>query len=343
MSLCENIFSFVECSGSPLQIGREYGEQAENEIQRNVELFSSKWNINKCGETTTRIKHVIKKYLPEIYSELTGIAEGAKVNINHLLLMNHVDTFEDNVERCTPLILRNSPNGTIVAKNNDAPVNEDYSFIIRKCIPQEGIPFIQVTYAGWLSGFDCMNAEGLANTHGSVGSVFDKSGQRIDIRLKSYQLMSVCRTTDDFITGFNETPLTGKGFNIAVGDASGNTAMLDAALPFIAVYNRNKKFDYATNIYKFPGLETADMRPAGKRDICGYRYGYLKWREETNPPKKLDDIKTLLSSHEPWAPCRHGGIHGAKTLWSMINLTKAKKVLLAYGNPCKNEYREYSL
>jgi predicted choloylglycine hydrolase len=340
----ENMLKIIECSGTPLEMGRQYGEQAKNEIQRNVELFSRSWNLRECEETIApTIKIVIERYLPELHPELSGIAEGAGVDLRHILLMNHVDSFGSSAERCTPVILRNSPEGTIVAKNNDAPAREEFSFIIRKCIPEKGIPSIQVTYAGWLSGLDCMNAEGLANTHGSVGSVFDKSGSRIDIRLKGYQLMHSCRTTDEFITGLNEVPLTGKGLNIAVGDAQGSTAMLDAAVPFIAVYNRNKKFDYATNLYKSPGLENADMRPPDKRDICVSRYGYLKWRAETSPPENLDDIKKLLSSHEPWAPCRHGGAHGSKTLWSMINLTKSRKVLLAHGSPCKNEYKEYSL
>jgi len=343
MRLSEKMLTFIECSGSPLQMGREYGEQTKNEIQRNIELFGRSWDISRSGEKIAKIEHVIKKYLPEAYPELLGISEGANVDVGHVLLMNHVDTFGDDVERCTPVLLRSEKDGMIIAKNNDSPSPEDYRFVLRKCKPDTGVPFIQVTYAGWLSGLDCMNAEGLANTHGSVGSIFNKSGSRIDIRLKSYQLMQTCRTVDGFIGGLNGTPLTGKGFNIAAGDASGNTVMLDAAVPFIAVFNHNKKFDYATNIYKFPGLENADMRAARERDICVYRYGYLKWLEETTPPENLDDIKKLLSCHAPWAPCRHRGPHDSQTDWSMINLIKDRKTLVAYGAPCKNKYKEYNL
>jgi hypothetical protein len=97
--------NFIECSGSPLQMGREYGEQAKNEIQRNIELFGRSWNINECGESIAKIKHVIKKYLPEVYSELIGIAEGANADIRYILLMNHVDTFGNDVERCLQLFL----------------------------------------------------------------------------------------------------------------------------------------------------------------------------------------------------------------------------------------------
>lgn len=334
---------FIECSGSPLQLGREYGEQVKNDIQRNAELFGCLWDINNCDDTVAKIKYVIKKYLPEVYSEITGIAEGANISIEHILLMNHVDTFGDSVERCTPIILKSPEDGIIIAKNNDSPSPEDYRFVLRKCKPDKGIPFIQLTYSGWLSGLDMMNANGLANTHGSVGSRLDKSGERIDIRLVMYALMKKCSKVKDVILQLNNYPLTGKGFNIALGDADNESAMLDAAVPFIAVSNHNKKFDYAANIYTSPGLESTDMRAPGKRDICVYRYGYLKWLEQTNAPEKLNDIKKLLSSHEPWAPCRHRGPHGSQTDWSMINLVKDRKILVADGAPCKNKYKEYSL
>lgn len=343
MSSSKRNLKLLECNGSPQEMGRQYGEQVREEIQPYLEMCRRRYDKKRLEIFSGLAVQLLQSYLPDVLAELKGLAEGAGVDLEQILFSNHVDTFGDEVERCTPVILKDSPEGTIIAKNNDAPVNENYPFIIRKCKPDKGIPFIQVTYAGWLCGLDCMNAEGLANTHGSVGSVFDKSGMRVDIRLKAYQLMRSCRTTDEFIAGLNEAPLTGKGFNIAVGDAENNTAMLDAAVPFITVRNRNKQFDYATNIYKSPGLENADMRPPEQRKGCVYRYGYLKWKEETAAPRTLNDIKNLLSSHEPWAPCRHGGVHDSQTFWSMINLTETRKILITHGSPCQNEYKEYSL
>jgi hypothetical protein len=186
-----------------------------------------------------------------------------------------------------------------------------------------------------------MNAEGLANTHGSVGSKFDKRGERVDIRLQAYALMQRCRTTDAFINGLSQAPLTGKGFSIAVGDAEADTVMLDAAVPYVATRNRRDDFAYSTNLYLAPGLEEADMRRAAKRHVCVYRGGYLRWVAETQPPKSLDDVKALLASHEPWAPCRHDGPHGSVTTWSMICLPQDRKILVADGNPCASEYVEY--
>ena len=332
----------IKCSGKSFEMGRQYGEQARKEIRQNLELFKIP---SHCGmrDITARIEKVIKKYTMDAYSELCGIAQGANVDVSSLLFINHVDVLESNVERCTPVILNNGKQGIIVAKNNDSPPNENFNFVLRKCSPDMGLPFIQLTYAGWVSGLDMMNADGVANTHGSVGSCFDKSGERIDIRLIMYELMKKCRSVNDVYQQLGEFPLTGKGFNIALGDSSNQSLMLDAAIPFIAVSSRNKNFDYATNIYRSPGLEAADVRAPEKRDICVYRYGYLKWLEQTNAPKKLEDIKKLLSCHDPWAPCRHGGSHGSQTDWSMINVIKDRKILVADGAPCENEYKEYSL
>jgi predicted choloylglycine hydrolase len=340
--MTENL-KLIECQGTPIQMGLQYGEQAREEIQKDLSLRLNEIDKEKLKHFANKAKLAISKFLPDELEELKGIAKGANVSFDHVLFANHVDTFGSTVERCTPVLLRESPEGTIVAKNNDAPVNEEYPFIIRKGKPAKGLPFIQVTYAGWLSGLDMMNAEGLANTHGSVGSVFDKSGLRIDIRLYVYSLMKTCKSTDEFVRKLNILPLTGKGFNIAMGDKYGETVMLDAAVPFVAVRNRNKQFDYATNIYNSPGLENADMRNPAKRDICLYRYGYLKWRETSNPPEQLKDIKDLLSSHDSWAPCRHGGAHNSKTTWSMISMCNSGKVLIAHGNPCQNEYKEYNV
>ncbi len=343
MSLGENTLKLVECTGAPFEMGYQYGEQAREEIQRYLELQRQHLNTACIDNFARNVKQILQSFLPDVLEELKGIAEGSQADLNEILSVNYVDTFGDNPERCTPIILRNSSDGTIVAKNNDAPMQEENPFIIRKCVPKQGIPFIQVTYAGWLSGLDMINAEGLANTHGSVGSVFDKTGKRVDIRLSAYNVMQNCKTTEEFIQNINRFPLTGKGFNIAVGDSNGQTAMLDAAVPFIAIRNRNKQFDYATNIYMSIGLENADMRLPAKREICIYRYGYLRWIEQTNPPKSLDDIKKLLMSHEPWAPCRHGGAHDSKTVWSMICLTEQRKILVSHGSPCQNKYQEYHL
>ena len=335
----------IECFGTPRQMGEQYGEAAQTEIQQNCALFQSGWLSEEGRQQAAAIRARLQRSHPEILSELIGIASAAAVDLECLLLINqvrHAPATADT-DGCTPMILRDTTEGAIVAKNNDAAQHEKHSFILRKCQPKDGIAFIQLTYAGWLSGLDAMNAAGLANTHGSVGSKFAGLAQGPDIRLVAYQALKTCRNTEEFIAELRCFQCTGKGFSIAVGDATGHTAIIDAAVPLLGVRAENKNFAFSTNLYMAEGLQDADLRLPAKRHVAQYRYGYLSWVAAERPPRDQADIKALLSSHEPWAPCRHGGAHKSLTNWSMIALPAKRKVLVASGPPCSNPYLEYQL
>lgn len=329
----------VECSGTPHEMGRQYGEQAWEEIRHNVNLFA----VKRPESILLEMKHVLDRWAPEILDELAGMAEGAQVDLYALLAMNCWELNGGDADRCTVVVVHSPREGILIAKNNDSPPTEDGRFLIRRGKADGGLPFFQVGYAGSLSGLDMMNAEGLCNTHGSVGSCFARTGMRLDIRLQLYRLMQRCRNTDELVAGLNEIPLTGKGFSIAVADKRGSSVILDAAVPFLAVRARDRAFAYSTNLYEYPGMENSDMRLPEKRTVCVCRQGYLRWREENLPPQTLDDLKQLLSSHDPWAPCRHGGLHKSITDWSMIGLPQTGKLLVAHGSPCNHRYHEYSL
>jgi len=329
----------VECSGSPREMGRQYGEQAKEEIRCNLARFAPA----QPESMLHLMRRNLEKYAPEVLEELNGIAEGSGSDPDAVLAYNHWELAGDDAERCTVMVLHTENEGILTAKNNDSPDGEDGRFVIRRGKSLHGIPFIQVTYAGSLSGLDMVNAEGLCNMHGSVGSRFARPRSSPDIRLRLYQLMQTCRSAEELVEGLRQIPLTGKGFSIGVSDRSGNSLFLDAAVPLIAERARNRKFAFSTNLYEAPGFENADMRNPAKRNVCLFRNGYLQWVSRTSPPEDLDGLEKLLSSHEPWAPCRHGGPHGSVTDWSAVAAPHLGKLLVSPGPPCRAPYREYTL
>jgi hypothetical protein len=340
---------YIECSGTSRKMGRQYGEGAREEILQALSGAAHKDFLSKienCAERIGAIKKNLELCLPEVSEEIKGIAEGCGASVEQILLLNHVDTISDEwVQACTPVGLVSDKDGIIVAKNNDGSQDQrmQYPFVVRKSIPEKGIPMLQCTYAGWLSGLDAINAEGLANTHGSVGSVFDKSGDRVDIRLATYHLMRNCSKVKEFCAKLSEMSLTGKGFNIIAGDAKRKSVIVEAAVPLIACRAFGQKFFYTTNHFISNALENADMRSPEGKVISTYRLGYLDWVAKTNPPESLDDVKNILSSHEPWAPCRHGGAHVSETYWSQICLPEKRKMFVSHGAPCEVEYSEYNI
>ncbi len=340
-----NIRCHVVCRGSANECGRQYGEAARKFIALEAELFGY------CGKVTDEMKNFagfaarsIREYAPEILSELEGIASGSNLPLEVLLMMNVWESvaFKEMPDRCTTFLLRDSEYGTAVAKNNDGPEHERETapFVLREVYPDKGIPFIQVTYAGWLSGLDMMNSEGLANTHGSVGSVLFRNGNRLDIRLQCYKLMKECRTVPEFCRRLPEVPLTGKGFSIAAADRNKNNAIVEAAVPQIVIREKDTGFAFSTNLYHVPELAGCDARTPEAKKLNSCRKEFLENRKK---PQTFEDLKSLMRTHGEFAPCRHGNGKSSSTFWSMIALPEAGKVLIAPDAPCKSEYIEFDL
>ncbi len=326
-------FMAVECQGTHAEMGRQQGEAARRLIQDNLSMRTFD-PPEKLAAFYHAVTGILAERTPEILDEILGIAAGADVDPHQLMAL----TFRnDDAERCTPMIVRNSPQGTLVAKNNDGPTHEMFPFIICTRRPDHGLPTIGVYFAGLVCGLDMMNAAGLANTHGSVGSIFPKPAGGLDIRLWTYRLMCTCRTTDEFIAGLRQIPLGGKGFSIAVGDAGAETAFVDAAVPQLAVRSRNEAFAFSTNLYCSPGLVNADRRPPAKRPLCQARTDYLRRQA---PPRDVAELQHLLRDHStPDSPCRHAA---SRTTDSMIFLLSSGQALVSSGPPCRYPYLEYA-
>lgn len=329
---------FVECSGDPREMGRQYGEQAREGILSNREWWQTERRVAEGGEGLGLSHEFLRNKIPDVYDELLGIAEGSGVPADEILLFNQRDAGTRPVG-CTSMALETASEGTFVAKNNDGCLGDAGSFVVRRSKPAMGFPMVQVTYAGWLSGLDAMNAEALANVHSSVGSVFPRPCPAVDIRLWAYHLLRRCSTTVEFLAGLELTPLTGKGFNIVVGDSSGDTCAIEAAVPVLAVRSRDDDFVFTTNHFITSELADADQRTPEGKEISIYRLGYLKWVREQSQPQHVSDLQSLLRSHDPWGVCRHGGPHKSRTLWSMIAKCEAREVLICDGYPCESEFK----
>lgn len=327
----------VECRGTARDMGRQYGEQAREDILANVELWGEP-RFPATPDFVNGVRRVFAAHAPEVLEEMEGIAEGAGVSFASIALMNQQNNFTAHMPSpgCTTIGMRHIP---IIGKNNDI-VYDGRRYVVRKCYPESGIPTIHVIHAGWLSGQDGMNAEGLACVHNSAGSRFDRTGDRIDVRPWGHRLLATCRMTAEYLKGLGAVPLTGKGFNIGLADAEGDACIVEAPVPRFAVRGRNDDFIYATNHYALDEFGEADNRNEEQKAISQKRFTYLA---STSPPRSLEALMGLFRSHDRWAPCRHGGEQQDFTAWSLICLPAERRMLVSDGPPCTAEYREYTL
>ena len=109
----------------------------------------------------------------------------------------------------------------------------------------------------------------------------------------------------------------------------------------LAERGRGEAFLYATNHFVSPDLRPRDPLSRDRLRLTIYRMGYLRWVEGTDPPRTTGELAALMTSHEPWAPCRHGGPHVSSTVWSAMALIRERRLLACGGSPCRSSYREY--
>ena len=110
----------VHVYGTASQMGLQYGEEARNDIRLQLELSNPYIGFCTNGRYVERAVLMLKKFFPELLEELIAVSKGADVPFEKLLAINFIDTFDELVERCTPMVLHSASDGLLVAKNNDA-------------------------------------------------------------------------------------------------------------------------------------------------------------------------------------------------------------------------------
>ena len=84
----------VEIAGVPRERGRQYGEQAREQIERSIAWYrdqfaeTAKLSWNEILGHAPRWEPLIEAYLPDALEELRGIAEGSGFRYAEILALN---------------------------------------------------------------------------------------------------------------------------------------------------------------------------------------------------------------------------------------------------------------
>lgn len=86
-------FPLIEVSGPPRERGRQYGRQAATRIARGVEHYAAQ--LGRMRVDWPAVRGLVQDYLPEIerfdptyVDEMRGIAEGAGLELEAIVLLN---------------------------------------------------------------------------------------------------------------------------------------------------------------------------------------------------------------------------------------------------------------
>jgi hypothetical protein len=233
----------VHVWGSPREMGRQQGEALAQEIKGGIQRYmrdqvEQEWGYpldyqRRCAEAM--VKHIPAEYI----EEMRGIAEGAGVSYEQILLLHtHADMVHfgkewgrvtDGRQRKQESLCSNfvafgpaTVGGKVYHGRNldwttGTGIQEFATVLIAE--PEGGVPFALVAWAGCAGGVTGMNAEGI--TFGEMtSSTADETLDGLPLFLACRRILDSCRDLAEVEQFVKSCPgTTGWNFMIADGDA----------------------------------------------------------------------------------------------------------------------------
>ncbi|APO78855.1 acyl-coenzyme A:6-aminopenicillanic acid acyl-transferase family protein (plasmid) [Rhizobium etli 8C-3] len=176
-------FPLISIFGSPRERGLQYGRQAEDRVRRSVALYSGR--LGQIGISEQDLTDMVGSYVPVIEAfdpafieEMTGIAEGAGLSFDQIVLINarteilakarrrQAAQAEHSGDGCTGVVVlpeRSQTGELIHAQNWDWIAECAETAIVLRVQPDKGPSYQTFTEAGGLARSG-MNDRGIAIT-----------------------------------------------------------------------------------------------------------------------------------------------------------------------------------
>jgi predicted choloylglycine hydrolase len=224
----------LHLKGSPYEMGFQHGALLKERVHsnlRNILNRDQSEQIAKVGPFTLRPSDVIrtiisiqKPYVPEAFvAEMRGLADGAGLPLPDVQMAN----FLPELFHCSGFALMNSAtaDGTLYhGRVLDYAIDwglQDHAVVI-VAEPDDGIPFVNISYAGFIGCVTGMNARHVSIGEMGGGGVGLWAGMPMALLVRN--LLERAETLDDAIRLFEHTPRTCQYFYV-VADGKTNEAV----------------------------------------------------------------------------------------------------------------------
>jgi isopenicillin-N N-acyltransferase-like protein len=348
----------VEVSGNSYEMGFQYGAacpEISKMIDITYQVFGGK---DKAGILANKYIPAYlpfaEKYAPEIVDEMKGMATGAKLDFQDIFFLNI--TYEISVPSvmgCTSFAAAGKATGNgevITGQNFDFLTMWEDIIVLLKMEPNHGPKILAVAPAGCL-GLIGLNSAGISlnlNLLRNKESLTPNGGVPSHIILRK---VLMCENIGEAI-GVIASAEMRSAKNYLLASDEGDAVDVEVTMDDLDVHYPERGILTHANCFKTDRFKSADLAPIYWPDsyIRGQRLYQLM--ENQHGSLSVDVIKQLLQDHNnhPNSICRHADPKAPlpigrmiKTLFSFISCPKERKVFIALGNPCENEYVEYQL
>jgi len=353
----KTVIPYIKVMGDNWERGFSHGSQCAGLIKRNIEIckslccFMRKVSWERLLSDVKRFDKAIRKYDPDLYREMEGIAVGADVSTDEIIFLNVRTELMNAVwnkaaftnEGCTSIFV--GPERTVdhkiyVAQTWDWIEDAKEVIIMLHSDDQKGHQFITVTEAGIIGSMG-INNKGVAvllnylpvreiNTHGTPYHILLR--RVLESHSMSDAQCHVIRSPIAF------------ALNVIIADSKGQAIDMELTAKGTDLrYPINNQLVH-TNHLLSRRLQVREVKALHLQSVMR-----LKTANEvlhSNNKIELNHIKQLFSEHKqkPFEICKHAkNKNDACTVYTIIMEQKEQKLYLSYGLPCQNDFITYDL
>ncbi len=350
---------FIKVKGSHREIGRQIGEEARSLVEHSIEsakvLVGLTYNHLQLDWNGANIQG--RKYLPfaqerypQYVEEIIGIAEGANVSYDDLVVLHAMEAVTMDalhLTKCTSMGVdeQHTANGhVLVAHNEDWIPEDEVDVMIIHAEVDDEPPWIGMTYGGLLPNIG-MNAIGLAQCCDSVYP----NDCRIGIpRIIASRAVLGSRLISDAIRHMI-VPLRAAGYNHLLGHESGELYNIEVSARHFALLRSEDGYIVHTNHYLDPAMQAIEDE-SDELISTRVRFSRAKHLLNKNDQHTVQTLQTILRDHinYPDSICNHSTntndpMDREKTITSLVMDLTSRQVSIAWGSPCKNSFHTYQL
>jgi isopenicillin-N N-acyltransferase-like protein len=344
----------VELKGSPIEIGRQYGEACP-EISRVFEVFREATGLEFKAALTTAEKFIpyIQNYSPDIMEELKGIAEGSNLDLRQIIFINAwSEVSMMGFTGCTSFAATGEAtqdHELIMGQNYDAAASLEDLLVVLKISTSTGPRILALTQAGFM-GLISINSAGIG-IDGNFLAHRQYLGKAPGVpQMVWLRKAQTCENIGRAFGAIASAKRAGIAVNTLLGGQEGDIIDIESTPDDLGILYPEDDFITHSNHFYTERFKPFDMIGTIFPDSIVRSQRLLRLMRSKWGKLSASVMKGLLQDHNNFTEsiCRHVDPSvkpelQIKTVASVISSPREQKMYITWGNPCENEYNEYRL
>lgn len=333
----------VVLSGTPYEMGQQHGEAFADLVEAAIQMVvpEGRFADDHKARVLSQVERNMESVFPEALEELHGIADGANVPYDDLLAYNSCQELGRMQQGCTNFVLVTPDHGVVHYKSNDVSLEALKFHVYLEGHPDNGHDFIGVTWAGtvWMNAG--INEAGVTYGGGSLQNTDSDWDRGLPANVVLRYFLQYPDDVDGALALVEQTPIMCHGHNMVFTDPAGNGAVVERTPTAMGVRRLDDHALWASN-----HCLVDDVKPVLRTDNEDFlanshgRYDLLE-KLTAAQPHSLEQVIAIARAHaDPVSMCQHGPVMYSVIGYVMI--PAERRMLIAYGRPCENEFVEYT-